>query len=121
MTIAEALSTIKAVKASQYEDCMLVRWLSELDGRVWEDVLSPYAACPCPTLPYAEDEGKRDLLIPFPHDDLYIKWLSARIDYHNGEIVRYENAMALFNEQLDAYMSACVREGMPRRTVRIAL
>ena len=51
MKIREALSKIKNLKPSQYADEVLIGWLSELDGSVWEEVLKAYGA-PAPALPY---------------------------------------------------------------------
>lgn len=59
---------------------------------------------------------ERELLIPFPHDDVYLKWLGARIDYHNGEFERYNNAMVMFNVEYQSFLASYNRAHMPRQT-----
>ncbi len=156
MTIREALTAIKGIKPSQYDDETLVRWMSELDGRIWEDVLcrywhgasrpedttvpqgrSPrpegrradredvlcrYGEAARPALPYHVDTDMgRTLLAPFPHDDLYLKWLGAQIDYHNAEFERYNNGMVMFNAGWQAFADAWNREHMSRQDAYIKI
>lgn len=145
MTIHEVLEQVRSVKQNQYDDETLVRWISELDGHIWEDLLRHYEdpaergsrgedgaagavqhrsprpkgaravyGVAAPSLPYdAERDMNTTPLAPFPHDGIYQTWLSALIDYHNGEFERYENAMMLYNAQLSAFSDACVRAYMP--------
>lgn len=110
MKIYEALNRIKGLKPSQYTDEQLVTWLSELDGQVWRDLLCHYETEHAPALPYNEKgDMNRELLIPFPHDALYVSWLGAQIDYHNAETDRYTNGMMMYNAQLQAFYNDYTR------------
>lgn len=111
MKIHKAIETIKNMKPSQYTDEMLVNWLSTLDGQIYEDLMAKYGA-PAPFLPYTEQMLGRDLLAPFPHDELYLTYLGAKIDYANAEYERYNNGMMLFNAQLQAFYNAYTRTHM---------
>lgn len=108
MKIHKAIETIRNMKPSQYTDEMLVSWLSTIDGQIYEDLMAKYGA-PAPFLPYMEKMMGRELLVPFPHDDLYLTYLGAQIDYHNAEYERYNNSMMLFNAQLQAFYNAYTR------------
>ena len=108
MKIREAIETIKTTKPSQYNDQQLIAWLSELDGQVWEDLLAKYGA-PAPFLPYRRMQMEMEMLIPFPHDQIYVTYLGAKIDYHNAEFERYNNEMMLYNAQLQAFYDAYTR------------
>lgn len=122
MTVREALTAVKGIKPSQYDDETLVRWLGELDGRIWEDILCRYGEADRPALPYHVDSDMgRALLAPFPHDDLYLKWLGAQIDYHNAEFERYNNGMVMFNAAYQAFADAWNREHMPRQDAYIKI
>ena len=111
MKIREAVSEIKNLKPSQYSDEMLIAWLGELDKSVWEDVLKAYGA-PAPDLPYAKHMLERELMIPSPHDRMYLTWLCAKIDLHNAEYERYNNQMMLYNAQHQAFANYVTRNGL---------
>lgn len=108
MKIHKTIETIRNMKPSQYSDEMLLNWLSTLDGQIYEDVMAKYGA-PAPFLPYTEQMMGRELLVPFPHDALYLIYLGAQIDYHNADYERYNNGMLLFNAQLQAFYNAYTR------------
>jgi hypothetical protein len=109
-TVPEVLMEIGRVKPNQYTEDTLARWLSELDGRVWEDLLSNYLPDEqMPSLPYSAGDALTKLLIPFPHEDVYIKWLTAQIDYHNADMDRYNNAMMMFQDAYQGFLDSYTR------------
>lgn len=125
MKLREALSGIKSLKPSQYGDDVMVRWLSILDGQIWEEMLRHYEA-PKNVASRAcfydlERDQERELLAPFPHDEIYMTWLSAQIDWQNAEYERYNNAMALYNAQLQALYDAYGHSHMARQDAYIRL
>ena len=138
MTVREILTAVRTLKPSQYDDETLVRWMSELEARIWQDVTSHYtpaegtmpaagtpaAGTPAEGAPAAgtpaagalkAEDLNHALLVPFPHDDIYIKWLCVQIDYHNGEYDRYNNGLVTFNAGLQAFADWYNREHMPRQ------
>lgn len=108
MKIRQALETIKNLKPSQYSDEMLVNWLSVLDAHVWEDLLRRRGV-PAPAVPYNRNALEREMLIPFPHDQIYLTWMGAQIDLMNAEYERYNNQMMLYNAQLQEYANEVTR------------
>ena len=58
---------------------------------------------------YTEDV----LLIPAPHDDIYLKWLETKIDYYNAEYVKYNNSSTAFNNAYSAFERCYNRQHMP--------
>ena len=116
MTIREILTAVKAVKPGQYEDPLLIRWLGELEMRIWQDILCHYGPkdAPPPPVP-AENDPDRVLQVAPPHDDIYVKWLCAQIDYHNAEFDRYNNGVVAFNAGLQAFADWYNRAHMPRQ------
>ena len=150
MTIREVLTAVKAMKPSQYDDETLVRWMSELNARLWQDILYRYGRrvpplltastlCaeatafipPCgisapsqpvgPPLPLTLKDMEQPLLVAFPHDDLYVKWLCAQIDYQNAEFDRYNNSLVHFNAGLQAFADWYNRAHMPRQDAYIQI
>jgi len=108
MKIREAIENIKTTRPSQYTDQQMMAWLSELDGQVWEELMAKYGA-PAPFLPYRRTQLEMEMLIPFPHDQIYINYLMAKIDFSNAEFERYNNEMMLYNAQLQAFYDAWTR------------
>ena len=57
-----------------------------------------------------------ELLVPAPWDEMYLRWLEARIDYANAEYTRYNNSMDMFRAVYQAYRSYYNRTHMPKGT-----
>jgi hypothetical protein len=55
-----------------------------------------------------------ELLVKAPYDELYISWLSSKVDYFNGEYVKYNNNIVRYNDTLSAYASHYNRTHMPK-------
>lgn len=53
------------------------------------------------------------LLVPAPYDELYLWWLAAQMDYHNGEFTRYNNSIQLFNTGYSVFAEVFTREHKP--------
>lgn len=108
MKICEAIEQVRTLKPNQYLDETLVRWLSDLDGQIWQDLLMSYESGPAPAA-YGEKDLDVELLVGKPHEELYVTYLGAKIDYMNGEFERYNNAMMMYNAQRQAYFNAYIR------------
>ena len=80
-------------------------WLSQLDAMVREQILDGYQGdgAVCGTDYGDATPAELVLLVPAPFDEMYLRWLEARIDYASGEYDRYNNAMAMFQALWDAY------------------
>ena len=96
-TIREILEQVDSRKPNAFSDSDKVRWLAELDGKIAADVLL-VSIEDIQQLKYSwPEDAETELLVRFPHDDLYSLWLYARIDFENGEYNKYQNSMELFN------------------------
>ena len=97
MTIGEAITRIDLQKQNTCTRQEKLDWLSELDGLLRTQVLSPQDPRLPVQLPYEDPVADTaELLAPPPYDGMYLWWLEARIDYQNGEFIRFNNAMELF-------------------------
>ena len=119
MTVMAALTAIKNIKPNQYDDATLTRWLAELDARIYEDVILSHETGEAFKPPHSPDvllaDQSTTLLVPFPHDDVYVKWMGAQIDYNNAEFDRYNNGMAMYNAGLQAFVDSFNRAYMPKQ------
>lgn len=121
MTIETALSRVNAMKPNAYEDTDKIRWLSDLDGMVFEEVLKTHEDREPETFtPYtALTERSTELLIPEPYSDVYVKYLSSQIDFHNAEYARYNNSTTMFNIAYTAFVTQYHRTHLPLQAHRI--
>ena len=115
MTIAEVISKVDALKPNTYAKEDKVEWLSNLDARVKTQIIDAHESCDCFRF-YGYDnelDHETELLVPAPYDEMYLRWVEAMIDYHNGEDDRYNNAIILFNNAYEGYKKHYTRTHMP--------
>lgn len=123
MTIHEAIAQVDRVKPNQYETAEKVRWLARLDGLLASEIMSGREGAPEGFAAYDPD-GDLDaaLLVPEPYTEIYGAYLCAQIDYHNGELARYNNSMVTYNMALSAFADWYNRtHRAAQRPVRVSL
>ena len=115
MTIIEAINLIDSLKPNAFSQSEKVRWLSQLDGMVKEEIINTHeGGADIPFNGYTEDDIDKELLIPYPHDSVYGRWLEAQIDLADNEYGRYNNSMSMFNAEYAAYERWYNRNYMPK-------
>lgn len=98
MTVNEAIEIFDKLRPNQYKTPQKLRWLSDLDGKVFEDVYLTHEDNELTSFEkYTKDDMSRELLIPEPYTDVYEHYLSAQIYYNNNEMARYSNSMIMYN------------------------
>lgn len=112
MTIREAIDRANGLQFNTYTDAEKVAWLSRLDERV--ALLVQNAGSADGPWYTADMDMDTDLLIPSPFEDIYIHWLVAQINYANGEIDKYNNAIAMYNTEYTGYSQWYHRNNMPK-------
>lgn len=96
MTIAQAMSEAKKLTGAVVDDDTLLRWLSELDGKIAFDVFGADGWSP-----YRSDETGDDLLVDYPWDgQIYVPYLEAMTYYETAEYERYANAKSMYETAL---------------------
>ena len=106
MTIFEAITRLDNLKPNNYTDVDKARWLSELDGKIKAEIIDTHEGAEDVTyVPYDTDTDTTivELLAPHPFDEMYLKWLEAKIDYYNAEYGRYNNSITAFDESYSAF------------------
>lgn len=115
MTIAEAISSVDALKPNTYTTEQKIGWLSTLDTKVKTQIIDAHKHKQ-PAFFYGYnsiDDMQTELLVPAPYDEMYLRWLEAMIDYHNSDDSRYNNAIILFNNAYEGYKKHYTRTHMP--------
>lgn len=116
MTISEALNRANAVKPNTYSDVDKIRWLSALDGFIKTEIIDTHEGGEDVVFNgYDENTSlATELLVPAPHDHIYVHWLEAQIDYANDEYDRYENTMDMYNTAYTNFKNYYNRTHMPK-------
>lgn len=118
MTIIEAINKIDTLKPNSYTQLDKIRWLSDLDGIVKAEIIDTHEGGESVIFNrYDENTNITTvLLIPSPHEDIYIKWLESKIDYSNAEYGKYNNSSVAYNNAFSVFEKYYNRHHMPKQT-----
>lgn len=105
----EVLSQVDLLSPNQYTTEQKLQWLGELEGRIYADVI---LATP-EKLAEMEKTWQDDLAVTWPHNDLYVHWLLAKIHQANGELELYQNRLESFNASYQNYVNWYIRTHDP--------
>ena len=104
MTLKEAVARFDLLYPNAMALPVKISLLSRLDGRVDRELLQPYGEGDGSFAGYAAaDYESAALKVPFPFDDIYVKYLNAENDLINGDTVRFANSAAVFNAAFEEY------------------
>lgn len=96
------------LRPNTIESEIKLRWLEELDGRIYGEILSSHEGYENFEIP------KTELIAPAPYDEMYIYWLFMKMDYMNGETERFNNDALMHNTAWLNYANHINRTCMPR-------
>lgn len=116
MKIIDAIERTDALKHNTYSQADKVAWLSRVDWMVKKHIIDTHEGGEEITFTGYNSTTDLDteMLVPEPHDDLYLKWLEAQIDYTNGEYDKYNSSIEMFQTVYDSYASYYNRNHMPK-------
>ena len=107
MKIKEAVARFDTLYPNAFSHSEKLMWLSELDGRIYSEILSHYENAPAFFDGYsASTSESTELLVPFPDDDIYIKFMCLKADLINSDIKRFNNSAMLFNSAFTSLANA---------------
>jgi hypothetical protein len=115
MTIIEAISRVDALKHNTYTQTDKVQWLSRLDWMVKKHIIDTHEGAEEITFTGYDDltDMNTELLVPAPYEEMYLRWMEAKIDYHNGEYGKYNNSIEMFNTDYEDFQNYYNRTHMP--------
>lgn len=102
MTVSQAIRLADGMKENAFADEIKTAWLNEAEGLVQTEIFL-WAPEEIVTYDWATDQDK-ELLVHPPHDKLYWTYVTAMIDFANGEYNRYQNTMQRFNADFSEFM-----------------
>ena len=102
-TLQEVIELVDAIKPNAFDPAVKVAWINSLEGRIIVDVFQlPWSQAVARK--HSADDLNTELLVRFPHDDIYEAWLLAKIDFANGEAEKDENSITMYNEVYDNFV-----------------
>ena len=97
-TIQEIIERVDDTKINAFTQKTKLAWIGELDGKIAADVML-MSIDEIRMLEYKyPDSLEAEPLVGYPHQDVYVYWLEAKIDYANGEYNKYQNSMEMYNQ-----------------------
>lgn len=102
MTLEDVLAWVDSIKPNAFSDNEKTNWVNEVEGMVQTDVFL-WAPEEIIVYDYETDKDK-ELLAQPPHDKIYGAYLTAMIDFANGEYNKYQNTMQMFNAHFGEFM-----------------
>ena len=115
MTILEAITRADQIRPNELEAAVKLRWLSTLDGQIHAELMKAHADSPERFDGYDGETELQStkLLVSYPYDELYLRYLLMRIDLEHGELDRYNNEAACFNRLWQSFATQYCRRHLP--------
>ena len=107
LTVSAVLAQVDALLSNGYTAEEKSRWLCQAEGFIRAEVYGLDGAV------YLTEVDT--LTAPAPYDELYRHYVEAQIHYANGEMSRYNNAAAMWNNGLVTLRDAVNRKGGVKR------
>ena len=116
MTLRDAIDRIDSLKHNTFTTAEKIAWINQLDGMVKQNIIDTHENSEYVAFYGYDSQGDMldELLVQAPYDDMYLRWLEAQIDYHNGEIDRYNNSIAVFQTIYDSFERQYNRQHLPK-------
>ena len=112
LTVSAVLAQVDALLPNGYTNEEKCRWVTQAEGFVRAEV---YGLDPSTMGQLGEEDT---LCAPAPHQELYRHYVEAQIHYANGEMTRYNNAAAMWNNALMTLRDFVCRTSPPREGVK---
>lgn len=120
MKIKEVIARFDTLYPNAFSHSEKINWLSELDGRIYNEILSLYENAPASFKGYTSTTSDNtELLVPFPNDDIYIKFMCLKTDLINSDIARFNNSAMLFNSAFTSFANEYNRTNTYKQKNRI--
>lgn len=102
----DVIALVDGYRPNAFDEKLKLWWLVTLDGKIAVEVMLMDAAdvkefMDC-EYPEAMDH---EPLVSFPHEEMYLHYLEAKIAYANEEYTSYQNAIESFNAAYNSFVN----------------
>ena len=102
--IIDILSEVDELKPNTYEDAQKIKWISTVEAGLYRDVYETHEhEEEIEFNGYSEDDMNTELWLPDSYADIYTYYVMALMDFHNGEIERYNNSIIMYMTALNDF------------------
>ena len=112
-TINEVIQRVDRTRPNALEGQDKARWLLELDGQVYEELTKADAPEVLPPRSWPGD-GDAQLLVQPPYDNIYDLYLTAMVEFFQGDYSDYNNTAVLFGQARAEHRAAYRRAHPPK-------
>lgn len=120
MTIRECIDKVDNLKPNQYTTADKVDWLSRLDYNIVTDIYDTHhyneGEEEVTFTPYTTEDMDKQLIVPFPYDELYVAYIEMKIDAENKEATRYNGSVTFYNAYYDNFAKHYNKTHLPIRS-----
>lgn len=111
MKLNEVIRMVDDIKPNAFGDEAKTAWINECEGMVQTQIM---LIAPADIIQYEyEKDAETELLAAPPHNKIYWAYLTAMVDFANGEYNKYQNTMQVFNAYFGEYMRWYARVYQP--------
>ena len=112
MTIGQAIQQVDETRDNTFSNDIKIAWLSNLDWQIKTQIYDTHVQNePIRFNGYMSNTPlETELLVPAPHDAIYLRWLEAQVCYSLGEIEDYNAAISLYNAVFSNFRDAYSRQ-----------
>lgn len=101
-TINDILTEIDEVMPHQYDDALMIKWLSNLEYEIINGIIKTHEILegernPAEFNGYTDADISTTLWVKEPYTDVYKYYLMSMICFANQEVDRYTNEMIMYN------------------------
>lgn len=121
MTIQDCIDIVDEMKPNMMSRALKVRYLSEIEGLIWDEIVTKHEHGPELNAKPAyteETDVNTVLIVPDPYSMVYTYWMMSKIDIQNQEDARYNIDRQHFENAYDTMSDWWTREHMPVSRVR---
>lgn len=93
MNLLKSIARADSVRPNAIDNDLKADWIMELEAEI--------AECMDAELPENTFPNDMELLMPYPHDNIYYLFLCAKIDFAMEDTESYVNDMAAANQAID--------------------
>ena len=105
-TYADIISLVDSYRPNAFDEQLKLWWLVTLDGRIAVEVMLMDAKQVQELMDCEYPEAmEHQPLVGFPHEELYLHYLEAKIAYANEEYSSYQNAMESYNTSYSGFVN----------------
>ena len=120
MKAGEVIAMVDRLKPNRFTKEDKYKWLSDVDGMICRELIDTHEDSPLTeafTGYEAETDAEKELIAPFPYDQIYRWYLESQTDLGNMEITKYNNTRNLFNAAYLTFTDWYNRTHMPKQQV----